>query len=226
MNDILLVEDNVELAMLMQAFLRKDGFTVHHVASGEDAVAYLKERQVKIVLLDLMLPGLDGFAVCRMVREHGNVPILILSAKSDRADKLSGFELGADDYMEKPVDSEILLAKVRALLKRTYDLKSETELFVSGEITIDRNARKAYLKNQLLELTVKEFELLSLLAENPGKTLHKEYLFNQIWGADSFSENQTLTVHMKMLRAKIEENPRNPRRIQTVWGVGYRYEEI
>lgn len=178
------------------------------------------------MLLDIMLPGMDGFAVCRAVHEKGDIPILIMSARAEKDDKLNGFGLGADDYMEKPVDPDLLTAKVRALLQRTYGTRSETDYLVSGGLTIDRNARKVYRDHQAVELNVKEYELLLLLAENPGRTLHKEYLFDRIWGMDSFSENQTLTVHIRMLRNKIEEDPRAPRRIQTVWGVGYRYEEI
>ena len=136
-----------------------------------------------------------------------------------------GYELGADDYMEKPVDPEILTAKVNAILQRTEGCK-EAAVISSGEITVDQEARTAYLKNRPLELNVKEYELLLLFVQNAGKTLRKEYIFGKVWGADSFSESQTLTVHVKMLRAKIEERPREPKRIVTVWGVGYRYEEI
>lgn len=226
MKDVLLVEDNLELAELMKAFLEKEGFSVCHKDNGENAIMFLQEETIKIILLDIMLPGLDGFAVCKAVREKGSVPILILSAKSGKTDKLTGYQLGADDYMEKPVDIEILVAKVNALIDRTYRLQKEQELLVSGGIAIDKQAHKAYMNHEALDLNVKEYELLLLLAENPGKTLSKEYLFNKIWGFDSFSENQTLTVHIKMLRGKIEKNPKVPERIQTVWGVGYRYEEV
>lgn len=226
MKDILLVEDNRELAELLQAFLEKDGFSVSSVSTGEEASAYLEENCVKILLLDIMLPGMDGFAVCRTVREKGNIPILIMSARAGKDDKLNGFELGADDYMEKPVDPDLLTAKVRALIQRTYGARTETDYLVSGSLTIDRNSRKVYREGRAVELNAKEYELLLLLAENPGRTLHKEYLFDRIWGRESFSENQTLTVHIKMLRSKIEEDPRKPERIRTVWGVGYRYEEI
>lgn len=226
MIDILLAEDNVELAELIKTFLVKAGYQVFYVTSGEEALEYLKQESVKLLLLDIMLPGMDGFAVCRAVRKHGNIPIIIISAKSQKIDKLNGFELGADDYLDKPVDSEILLAKVKALLQRTYGMALETDVVLSGDITIDKNARKVFLKEQELELNVKEYELLLLFVQNQGKTLHKEYLFNQIWGIDSFSENQTLTVHINMLRTKIEENVKSPKRLQTVWGVGYRYEEI
>lgn len=177
------------------------------------------------MILDIMLPGMDGFAVCRAVRVEQNVPILIMSAKSEKQDKLMGYELGADDYMEKPVDPEILTAKVNAILQRTEGSK-EAAVISSGEITVDQETRTAYLKNRPLELNVKEYELLLLFVQNAGKTLRKEYIFGKVWGADSFSESQTLTVHVKMLRGKIETCPREPRRIVTVWGVGYRYEEI
>lgn len=226
MKDILLVEDHGELAELLTAFLERAGYLVCHVSSGEEAVSYLEGSSAKLMLLDIMLPGMDGFAVCRAVRERWNLPILIMSARSARTDKLSGYELGADDYMEKPVDPDILTAKVRALLQRTYGVTMENSLLLSGDITLDQNARKAYLGGELLELNVKEYKLLQLFVQNPGKTLRKEYIFNEIWGMDSFSENQTLTVHVKMLRTKIEENPKEPKRIQTVWGVGYRYEEL
>lgn len=226
MKDILLVEDQEELAELIQIFLEKEGFTVLLAGTGEQAVEYLKEQQVKLLLLDIMLPEMDGFAVCRAVREKGNMPVLIMSARAGRDDKLTGYELGADDYMEKPVDPEILTAKVRALMQRAYGTFAESDILSSGGITIDTVSRKGYLNDKELDLNGKEYELLLLFLKNPGKTLLKDYIFAQIWGMDSLSENQTLTVHIKMLRKKIEENPREPKRIVTVWGVGYRYEEV
>ena len=226
MKDILLVEDQEELAELIQIFLEKEGFTVLLAGTGEQAVEYLKEQQVKLLLLDIMLPEMDGFAVCRAVREKGNMPVLIMSARAGRDDKLTGYELGADDYMEKPVDPEILTAKVRALMQRAYGTFAESDILSSGGITIDTVSRKGYLNGKELDLNGKEYELLLLFLKNPGKTLLKDYIFAQIWGMDSLSENQTLTVHIKMLRKKIEENPREPKRIVTVWGVGYKYEEV
>lgn len=178
-----------------------------------------------MILLDVMLPGMDGFGFCAAVRRRSNVPILIMSAKADKEDKMNGFAQGADDYVEKPVDIDILRAKIGALMRRNYDLKQENTLIHSGAISIDKDARQAFFHEKELVLTGKEYELLLLLVENPGRTLSKEYLFHRIWGADSFSENQTLTVHIKTLRDKIEEEPRKPLRIRTVWGVGYRYEE-
>lgn len=226
MKDILLVEDNKELAVLIRDFLNREGYSVCCAGSGKEALDYMEVQPVKMLLLDIMLPEMDGFAVCRAVRAKWNLPVLIMSARAGKDDKLTGYELGADDYMEKPVDAEILIAKVKALMQRAYGERQESNLIVSGKISVDTSARQAYLNGRELELNVKEYELLLLFLENPGKTLRKEYIFAQIWGMDSLSENQTLTVHIKMLRSKIEDNPRQPGRIQTVWGVGYRYEEV
>ena len=226
MADILLVEDNQELAELIQTFLSKEGWTCHYVINGEDALSWLFNHLPKVILLDIMLPGMDGFAFCQTVRQHSQISIIMMSARSTKTDQLLGFELGADDYIEKPVDPDILCAKLRALFQRISSQQTKHNLLVSKDITIDQEAHKVYLKNQLLDLNVKEYELLVLLVKNAGKTMHKDYLFNQIWGVDSQSENQTLTVHIKMLRTQIEDDPRHPKRIQTVWGVGYRYEEI
>lgn len=226
MMDILIVEDNEELANLIETFLQRDGYHAVTATSGEAALKYLEEHAVELVLLDIMLPGIDGFAVCTQIRKKDNIPILIMSAKVDKEDKMNGFLLGADDYMEKPVDVDILSAKIAALLRRSQLAKEKNARLESGAISIDMDAKQVFYQKKELNLTVKEYELLLLLAKNAGKTLNKDYLFNQIWGADSFSENQTLTVHIKMLRDKIEDNPKLPLRIKTVWGVGYRYEEI
>lgn len=226
MTDILLVEDQQELNTLMCTFLEKAGYQVKGVCTGEGALQFFTEDKAKLVILDVMLPGLDGFAVCSMIREQSSVPILFLSARVEKEAQMSGFMLGADDYIEKPVDMDILLAKVTALMKRNYDLKQKNTIVHSGAISIDKDKRQAFLDHKELALTGKEYDLLLLLVENPGKTLHKDFLFEKIWGMDSFSENQTLTVHIKTLRDKIEEDSKHPRRIQTVWGVGYKYEEM
>ncbi len=176
----------------------------------------------RLIVLDIMLPGIDGFAVCRKIREESNTPILIVSAKTGKADKLSGLTLGADDYIEKPYDIDIMLAKISGIFKRRYAMDEITD----GDIRINKVSRTVYKNDVQLEMTAKEYELLILLIENKNKALSKEYLFNQIWGSDSFSEQQTLTVHVKWLRQKIEDDPKNPKKILTVWGVGYKYESI
>lgn len=226
MIDILLVEDQQELNTLMCTFLEKAGYQVKGVCTGEEALQFFKENKAKLVILDVMLPGMDGFAVCSAIREQSSVPILFLSARVEKEAQMNGFLLGADDYVEKPVDMDILLAKVGAFMKRNYDLKQKNTILGSGELSIDKDKRQVFLRHKELTLTGKEYELLLLFVENPGKTLHKDFLFEKIWGMDSFSENQTLTVHIKTLRDKIEEDSKHPKRIQTVWGVGYKYEEI
>lgn len=226
MTDILMVEDETELAELLRIYLERAGYTVRTVSSGEEALDWLQREKAKLLLLDITLPGIDGFAVCREVRRTGSTPVLIISARAGKEDQLNGFRLGADDYIEKPVDPDLLAAKIGSLFARTYGVLSEKDILYSGSLVIDQSARMVYKNKIPIELNGKEYELLLLFAQNPGKTLDKDYLFNCIWGADCFSENQTLTVHIKMLRNKIEENPKKPQRIKTVWGVGYCYEEL
>ena len=220
MVDILVVEDNLELAALLCDFLKAEGYSVQNCTDGENALTTFAAEGARLVILDVMLPGLDGFAVCRKIRENANTPIIIVSAKTEKDDKLNGLILGADDYIEKPYDIDILLAKIRGIFTRRY----QSDVLSDGFLKIDKSKRAAYKENIPLDLTQKEFDLLLLLAENAGKTLSKDYLFNQIWGFDSFSEPQTLTVHIKWLRQKIEVNPKKPDHILTAWGVGYRYE--
>ena len=222
MTDILIVEDNKELADLLCDFLRAENYTVSVAQTGEKALSLYERYGARLIVLDIMLPGIDGFAVCRKIREDSNTPILIVSAKTNKDDKLNGLILGADDYIEKPYDIDIMLAKIAGIFRRRYAVDELT----FGDIRINKVSRCVFKNDVRLDLTAKEFDLLLLLAENKGKTLTKEYLFNQIWGSDSFSEQQTLTVHIKWLRQKIEDDPKKPKRIQTVWGVGYRYESV
>lgn len=220
--DILIVEDNKELAKLLCDFLRRENYTVSVAETGEKALQMYERYGARLIVLDIMLPGMDGFGVCKKIREESNTPILIVSAKTEKEDKLNGLLLGADDYIEKPYDIDIMLAKINGIFKRRYAVFE----IVDGDICINKISRVVY-KNELpLEMTAKEFDLFVLLVENRGRTLSKEYIFRQIWGSDSFSEQQTLTVHIKWLRQKIEDNPKNPKRIITVWGVGYRYESV
>lgn len=219
MLDILIVEDNSEIAGLLCDFLRAENFTVSVANSGEKALDLYERYGAKLLVLDIMLPGMDGFAVCAKVREQSNAPILIVSAKTEKDDKLTGLLLGADDYIEKPYDVDILLAKIRGIFRRRY---AQDEL-VDGDLRLNKATHSLTKGGKLIELTGKEFDLLRLLMENKGKALSKEYLFSQVWGSDSFSELQTLTVHIKWLRQKIENDPKQPTKILTVWGVGYQY---
>lgn len=219
MVDILIVEDNRELSGLLCDFLKGEHYSVAVAESGEQALAIYNREGVKLVILDIMLPGMDGFAVCKKIRSGGNTPILIVSAKTAKEDKLNGLLQGADDYIEKPYDIDIMLAKIDGIFKRRYALDTLSD----GELFVNRAARTVTKGGREIEMRAKEFDLLVLLLENRGRALDKEYIFEQIWGSDSFSEPQTLTVHIKWLREKIEENPKHPQKILTVWGVGYRY---
>lgn len=220
MADILIVEDNEELAELMHDFLCDKGYAVSIAGSGEQAMEVMEQQGAKLVVLDVMLPGIDGFAVCEKLRRQQNIPIIIVSAKTEKNDKLNGLLLGADDYVEKPYDIDILMAKIDGIMKRRYFM----DILVAGDLKLDKVKRIVYKKNEPLELRAKEFDLLLLLAENQGKVLEKDRIFNDIWGYDSESEPQTLTVHIKWLREKIEEDPKHPKHILTVWGIGYRFE--
>ncbi len=219
MIDILIVEDNKELAKLLCDFLQTENYTVSIADTAEKALLLYEKYGARLVVLDIMLPGADGFSVCKKIRMQSNTPILIVSAKTEKDDKLTGLNLGADDYIEKPYDIDIMLAKISGIFKRRYLLDELND----EDIRINKINRIAYKNNIPLELTAKEFDLLMLLIENKGRVLSKEYIFNTIWGSDSFSEPQTLTVHIKWLRQKIEENPKNPQKILTAWGVGYQY---
>lgn len=220
MLDILIVEDNKEIGNLLCDFLRNENYTVSVAQTGEKALELYEKYGARVIVLDIMLPGMDGFAVCSKIRETSNTHILIASAKVEKNDKLKGLNLGADDYIEKPYDVDILIAKINGIFKRKY---GQLEI-VEGNIRLNTVQQSLYVDGQKKEVTEKEFELLKQLIENKNVTMKKEYLFNTVWGSDSNSEIQTLTVHIKWLREKIEEEPKKPKHIITEWGVGYRFE--
>ena len=219
MVDILLVEDNEEICSLLADFLRKENYTVSIAKTAEKALSLYEKYGARLVLLDINLPDIDGFSVCEKLRRNDNVPIIIITARTDRDDKLSGILLGADDYIEKPFDIEILLAKIKGIFKRRLarDMISDGNIILNiSDGTVTKNGIQT-------NLSAKEFELLHILMQNKGQTLSKEFLFNRVWGIDSESEMQTLTVHIKYLREKIEDDPQKPEKIITVWGKGYRW---
>ncbi|MCR5601041.1 MAG: response regulator transcription factor [Ruminococcus sp.] len=220
MVDILIIEDNKELCTLLCDFLRGENYTVSTADSAEKAISLYEKYGAKLVLLDINLPELDGFAVCKKIREKDNTPIIILTARVSKEDKLNGILLGADDYIEKPYDIDILIAKIKGIFKRRLAL----DVISDGDITINLADGIVTKGNVPLSMTAKETELLHLLIANKGQTLSKEFLFNKIWGCDSESELQTLTVHIKWLRQKVENDPKSPKKIITVWGKGYRWE--
>ncbi len=219
MADIIVVEDNEEIGGLLQDFLIAEGYDAYLAVTGEEGLEVFESEGAKLFILDIMLPGMDGFAVCGKIREKGNTPIIIVSAKDSKEDKLNGILLGADDYIEKPYDIDILLAKVQGIFKRRYS----TDEIVCGDIKLDKIGHRVYKNGEEKSLNAKEYALLLYLMENQDKVISKDELFNKIWGFDSDSEPQTLTVHIKWLREKLENDPKKPDHIQTVWGVGYRF---
>ena len=220
MLDILIVEDNKEIGTLVADFLRKENYAVTVADNGEKALDVFERYGAKLIILDLMLPDMAGYAICSKIRETSNAHILIASAKTEKNDKLKGLNLGADDYIEKPYDIDILIAKINGIFKRKY-AKDE---IIEDNIKLNCVTKEIFVDDKNITVTDKEFELLKLLIENKGQTLKKDYIFNTVWGSDSDSYIQTLTVHIKWLREKIEKNPKEPKHVITVWGVGYRFE--
>lgn len=220
MADIIIVEDNKEIGTLLCDFIRKENYSVCVAETGERALELYEKYGAKLFVLDIMLPGIDGYAVCSKIRETSNAYIIIASAKSDKESKLNGLNLGADDYIEKPYDLDILMAKIRGVFKRKYAVEEIRD----DNLVLNTVNKTLLVDGKDVDVTEKEFDLLQLLIENKNTTLKKEYLFNTIWGSDSESEIQTLTVHIKWLREKIEVDPKKPKHILTVWGTGYRYE--
>ncbi len=220
MIDILIVEDNKELSGMLVDFLRAEGYVVSAAEDGNKALDLYEMYGARLLILDIMLPGLDGMYILNKVREKSNTPVIMVSAKVAKDDKLEAIISGADDYIEKPYDIDILIAKIKGIFKR----RLATDTISDGDITLDIVQEKMLKDGVALEATVKEFELMKLFMENKGHTLQKQYIFDTIWGMDSESDLHTLAVHINRLRDKLEENPKEPKKIVTVWGKGYRYE--
>ncbi|MCR5772744.1 MAG: response regulator transcription factor [Butyrivibrio sp.] len=220
MVDILIVEDNKELSGMLVDFLRAEGYVVSAAEDGNKALDLYEMYGARLLILDIMLPGLDGMYILNKVREKSNTPVIMVSAKVAKGDKLEAIISGADDYIEKPYDIDILIAKIKGIFKR----RLATDTISDEDITLDIVQEKILKDGVALEATVKEFELMKLFMENKGHTLQKQYIFDTIWGMDSESDLHTLAVHINRLRDKLEENPKKPKKIVTVWGKGYRYE--
>ena len=227
MSRILIAEDDAEIAMLERDYLEIEGFETELVEDGEQAAAAALTGRYDLILLDLMLPGCDGYEVCRRIRDRVDVPILMVTARTESVDKIRGLGLGADDYIAKPFDPAELVARVKAHLSR-YDRlvgdgrAQDVERITVGELTILPRSWKVYKGERELRLPNREFELLKFLAENPNIVFSKEQLFEAIWGYDYLGDSATVTVHIGRIRDKIEDDPSNPRIIETVWGAGYR----
>ena len=227
MSRILIVEDEVSIAELEKDYLELSGFEVEMEHTGDGGLVRAMNEEYDLLILDLMLPGVDGFEICRKVREVKNMPILMVSARKDDIDKIRGLGLGADDYITKPFSPSELVARVKAHLSRYERLigsnTQENDVIEIRGIKIDKTARRVWVNNEEKNFTTKEFDLLTFLAQNPNHVFTKEELFKKIWDMDSIGDIATVTVHIKKIREKIEFNTAKPQYIETIWGVGYRF---
>jgi two-component system, OmpR family, response regulator RegX3 len=222
---ILVVEDEASFSDALSYVLTKEGYEVVVADTGDGAIAIFDKGGADLVLLDLMLPGLSGTEVCRQLRARSNVPIIMLTAKDTEVDKVVGLELGADDYVTKPYSKAELIARIKAVLRRQSDLSESIDpVLVAGPVRIDVERHQVNVNNESISLPLKEFELLEFLVRNSGRVLTRAQLIDRVWGSDYFGDTKTLDVHVKRLRAKIETDPANPVFIQTIRGLGYKFE--
>ncbi len=224
---ILIVEDELEIAELEKDYLELSGFEVDLEGDGTKGLEMAKNMDYSLIVLDLMLPGTDGFEICKQIREVKDIPILMVSARKDDIDKIRGLGLGADDYMTKPFSPSELVARVKAHLARYERLlgnnRPGNEIVEIRGIKIDKTARRVYVNGEEKQFTTKEFDLLTFLASNPNRVFTKEELFREIWDMESIGDIATVTVHIKKIREKIEVDTSKPQYIETIWGVGYRF---
>lgn len=227
MSKILIVEDEEAIAELEKDYLEISGFEVVIETNGQSGLMTAMEQEFDLIILDLMLPGVDGYEICKQIRSKKNTPIIMVSAKKDDIDKIRGLGLGADDYMTKPFSPSELVARVKAHLARYERLvgatQKQNDIVEIRGIRIDKTARRVYVNGEEKIFTTKEFDLLTFLAENPNHVFRKEELFREIWDMDSIGDIATVTVHIKKIREKIEFDTSKPQYIETIWGVGYRF---
>jgi len=226
MTKILIVEDEESLLDPLELLLTKEGFSIETARDGREALEKFAKTNPDLILLDLMLPEISGTEVCRQIRIKSQVPIIMLTAKDTEVDKVVGLELGADDYVVKPYSKAELVARIKAVLRRQgSDSTNEPSGSISaGPVVIDVERHQVSINDQLISLPLKEFELLEFLVRNSGRVLTRTQLIDRIWGSDYFGDTKTLDVHVKRLRAKIEKDPANPVYIQTIRGLGYKFE--
>ncbi|EST54644.1 transcriptional regulator [Brevibacillus panacihumi W25] len=225
---ILIIEDETTIAQLERDYFELNGYDVDLCHTGTEGLQLALNGDYNLIIVDLQLPGMDGFALCSQIRQSKEVPILIVSAKKEEIDKIRAFNLGADDYITKPFSPSELVARAKAHLTRYERLLSRQEPVSKAEIhirglTIDKESRRVYVRNQEVVFTTREFNLLEFLATHPNRVFSKNELFERIWGMDSSGDIATVTVHIRKLREKIEVDPSNPQYIETVWGAGYRF---
>jgi DNA-binding response OmpR family regulator len=221
---VLVVEDDTTVAEVVVTYLRNAGYAATHAADGETALRLAAEQRPDLVVLDLMLPGVDGLEVCRRLRAAGPVPVIMLTALSSENDRIAGLELGADDYVTKPFSPRELVLRVRSVLRRGASASAPVDevMLRDGDLELDLRAHRATRRGEELALTVREFDLLAFLLAHPGQAFSRAELLERVWGW-TFGDHSTVTVHVRRLREKVEDNPAEPTRLLTVWGVGYRW---
>ena len=227
MSKVLIVEDEDAIAEIERDYLELSGFDVTLASDGKEGLDIALKEDFDIIILDIMLPGMDGFDICKEIRKEKDIPIIMVSAKKEDIDKIRGLGIGADDYMTKPFSPSELVARVKAHIARYERLltnnKPENEIIEIRGIKIDKTARRVFVNGEEKSFTTKEFDLLTVLAEHPNHVYTKEELFREIWDMDSIGDIATVTVHIKKIREKIEADTSNPQYIETIWGVGYRF---
>jgi DNA-binding response OmpR family regulator len=224
METVLVVDDEPTIRDVVVQYLRREGYATLEAGDGDTARDLLEREWPSLVVLDLMLPGTDGLALCRWIRDRSQLPVIMLTARGDEADRIVGLELGADDYVTKPFSPRELVARVRTVLRRgsaSTDRRDERLRF--GELEIDAAAREVRKDGSALRLTAREFDLLLFLARHPRRAFSRDQLMSRVWGYEPAFDSGTITVHVRRLREKIEDDPARPRRLETVWGVGYRF---
>jgi DNA-binding response OmpR family regulator len=223
-NRVLVVDDEKLIVKGLKFSLEQDGMTVESAYDGEEALEYAKKNEYDIILLDIMLPKLDGMEVCQQIREFSNVPIIMLTAKGDDMDKILGLEYGADDYITKPFNILEVKARIKAILRRNTKKEAapvKSSIVVVGSLKLDCDSRSLFIEDKEIYLTAKEFDLLELLVFNSNKVYSRDTLLNTVWGYDYPGDARTVDVHIRRLREKIEDNPSEPKYVHTKWGVGY-----
>lgn len=223
MTDILIIENNKELGTLIRDFLIRDGFSVEWKETAEEGLACMQAVAFKMLLLDVMLPGMDGYETLQEIRKTKAIPTLMMSARTDDQSKIVGLEVGADDYIDKPFSFPVLSAKIKALIRRSYDMREEKDVLVYQNIVLNVKERTVAKDDQPLNISGKEYDILEYFMRHPETVIPKEKLFNEIWGYDCFSEMSTLNVYIRWLREKLENDSKNPQLIQTIWRVGYKF---
>ena len=223
MTTVLIVDDEPIVRDVVARYLKREGYDTLEAGDGEAARALIESDAPNLVVLDVMLPGTDGLALCRWIRTRGDLPVIMLTARGEEADRIVGLELGADDYVTKPFSPRELAARVRTVLRRTAHAPASIGRLVYGDLALDAGTREVELDGRKLRLTAKEFDLLFFLASNPGHVFSRDQLMHSVWGYSSALDTGTVTVHVRRLRSKIEHDPASPAHLETVWGVGYRF---